>query len=44
MRRRGFITPLCGAAAGPIAALAQQRLHRVGVLLYGRTQLLLPNE
>jgi putative ABC transport system substrate-binding protein len=36
MRRRGFITLLGGVAAWPIAAFAQQRLLRVGVLLNGR--------
>ena len=37
MRRREFMSLIGGAAAWPIAAFAQQRLPRVGVLLNGRT-------
>jgi putative ABC transport system substrate-binding protein len=43
MRRREFLTLASGAAAGlPLAAYAQQKIPRVGVLLVGNSQLMGP--
>lgn len=36
MRRREFITGLCGAMVLPLAARAQERMRRIGVILSGQ--------